>query len=130
MPDPFQDAKTIVAACTEQRMHQRQFTINDAIEEALWLRRTPDGVLSPDVAKRTIEALYASIERSRCFLNATRRGQEIFVLAQQDRAAPAAIAAWAATARSHGCQSEKVDSAFRTAQRWGAQSVDTTKWPD
>lgn len=121
----------VVTACAENRASQRrEFTIAAAIEEAKWLRRTPDGIIAPELAKRTITTLLAAIERSTCYLNAVQRGQEVFVLVQQDRAAVPAIQRWATTAGNHGCSLEKVNEAFRTAERWEKQDPAATKWPD
>jgi hypothetical protein len=125
-------ATRIIAESAELREKHalRVMTVQDAIDEALWLRRTPDGILSPDVAKQTIATLHAALEASRCYYNAVRRRQQTFVLVEQDRAAPAAIAAWAATARAHGCPAEKVENAFRVAQEWRSRPEHATKWPD
>lgn len=121
----------VVQACAAQREGSvRPFTIADAIEEAKWLRRTPDGIIAPELAKRTITTLLAALESSKCFFNAVQRGQEVFVLVQQDRAAVPAIQRWATTAGNHGCSLEKVNDAFRTAERWEKQDPAATKWPD
>ena len=124
-------AGDVVKACAAQREGSvRPFTIVDAIEEAKWLRRTPDGIIAPELAKRTITTLLAALESSKCFFNAVQRGQETFVLVQQDRAAVPAIQRWATTAGNHGCSLEKVNDAFRTAERWEKQEPTATKWPD
>lgn len=121
----------VVQACAEQRAAStRQHTIADAIEEARFYRRTPEAIMDSHQAKRCIETLLSALERSTCYLNAVARGQGVFVLVQQDRAAPAAIEAWAAVAKLHGCNPEKVESAFVTAHAWRSQSVERTKWPD
>lgn len=124
-------AGEVVKACADQREATRpQFTIANAIEEGQWLRRTPDGIIAPELAKRTILTLLSALESSRCFFNAVQRGQEVFVLVQQDRAAPAAIEVWALDAGRHGCKSGKVEDAMQTAHRWRSLQPHMTKWPD
>lgn len=108
----------------------RPMTIAEAFEEARWLRRMPDGILSPENAKRTIEALYAAIDAHPSLRKALERGQEIFVLVQQDRCAPVAITTWANHAATHGCPDEKIQDAFRTAVHWLEQDTRQQKWPD
>jgi hypothetical protein len=119
-----------IAASREQSMRPRQMTIAEAFEEARWLRRTPDGILSPEVAKRTIETLYAAIDAYPSLRKALERGQEIFVLVEQDRCASAAITQWANVAKAHGCPPEKVAEAYRKAVRWLELPETGKKWPD
>jgi hypothetical protein len=125
------DAQDIVRDTTAQREgDRRQMTIAQAFEEARWLRRMPEGILSPLVARQTIEVLYAAIEANPALRQALERGQEIFVLVEQDRAAPAAINLWADQASDHGCSVAKVEDAFRKAARWRDMPRIKTKWPD
>lgn len=127
------EASKVVADMTEQREASAKpsdITILDAIDDAQWLRRTPDGVVGPERLRRIIDTLLSGLERSRCYYNAVRRVQEVFVLVQQDRAAPAAIGHWAAIAAVHGCPDEKVQNALATAERWRQQLLTATKWPD
>lgn len=126
------DASKVVAEMSAQRTAndvRSEYTILDAIDDALWLRRTPDAVVTVARVRRIADTLLAALERSRCYYHAARRGQEVFVLVQQDRAAPAAIGQWAAIAAVHGCPDEKVQNALATAERWRQQLLTATKWP-
>jgi hypothetical protein len=127
-----QQAKEVISDCARMRAEQqdRPMTIREAIDKVRWCQATPDGIFDPIVAKRVMSTLLAALERSRCYYNATLRGQEVFVLVQQDRAAPAAIVAWADEAEAHGCKSEKVTQAYQLSGRWNSQPADATKWPD
>lgn len=109
---------------------EQALTITEAINEAQWLRKTPDGILDPLRARKTIDALLSAIESSPCFLKAKLKGEEVFVLRQQDRAAPFAIRYWAEAAERKGCPGTKVEEANRISVRWGRQSPNVTKWPD
>ena len=122
----------VVADIAEQReaAAKVEMTILDAIDDAQWLRRTPDGVVGPMRMRAIVDTLLSGLERSRCYYNAVRRGQEVFVLVQQDRAAPPAIGQWAAVAAVHGCPDEKVQNALATAESWRHQLATATKWPD
>lgn len=126
------DPAQVVLETTEQREagKDRPMTIGEAFEEARWLRRIPDGVLTPEIAKKTIEVLFAAIDAHPSLCKALERGQEVFVLVQQDRAAPAAIITWAGMARQHGCPEAKCADANRKAVRWLEQPEDCKKWPD
>lgn len=125
------DAKRIVASFTEARRQNapQPITIAAAIGKAQFLRTQPELILSDRDAKATIGALLAALELNRCFFKALVRGQEVFVLVQQDRAAPHAIAEWAAFAMKHDCEPAKVDDALRTVKRWMDQPDNATKWP-
>lgn len=122
----------VVADCADARAAAAAvpYTVADAIADAQWVRRTPDAMIGDPKARKVIEALLAALERSTCYLNAMQRGQEVFVMVQQDRAAPAAISTWATVASRHGCAFDKVDGAFRVAERWRSQADHATKWPD
>ena len=61
---------------------------------------------------------------------AKKAGEEVFVLRQSDRAAPAAIVTWTKAAEEHGCRQEKLRDATQTWQRWSAQPLASTKWPE
>lgn len=55
-----------------------------------------------------------------CYANADDN-EPIFILRGQDKLAPALVHAWASLAAEHGCQPEKVASAFKCAaemQKW------------
>jgi hypothetical protein len=127
-----QEGSKVVADMAQQReaAGKVEMTILDAIDDAQWLRRTPDGVVGPMRMRAIVDTLLSALERSRCYYNAMRRGQETFVLVQQDRAAPAAIGQWAAIAATHGCPDDKVQNALSTAERWRKQLATATKWPD
>lgn len=121
----------VVADMSKQReaAANAPYTFEHALKDAEWLRSTPDGLLTPEKHKQLAVTLLAAIERSTCFKNATIRGQEVFVLVQQDRAAPSAIVAWAGEADEHGCDPAKTTEAYRTAARWRNQPLENTKWP-
>lgn len=122
----------VIAQMAEHRaaIATRVLTFADAVRTCLWLRATPDAGITLETAKEAMEVLFATIESSRCFYNAAMRGQRVFTLVQQDRAAPEVIKLWSLLAERHGCSIEKVHSARELAQRWAAQDPNTTKWPD
>ena len=124
--------EAVVQDCTAHRekVHLRPMTLAEAFEEAKWLRRMPEGILSPAIARQTIEVLYAAIDANPVLRKALERNQEIFVLVQQDRCAPAAITTWADMAKAHGCPAEKVQEAYRKAVRWLEAPDAGKKWPD
>lgn len=123
-------ATDVTKACAEQRDAPREnYTIGTAIEDARWLRSTPDATLSAARAKQIIDTLLASLERSACYLKAMQKGEGVFVLQQSDRAAPDAIALWAVLARSHGCSPAKVADAYAIVASWRCQPLNATKWP-
>ncbi len=125
------ETTNVVADCERIRREAAEapYTIAHAIADAQWVRGTPDGLLVPEKAKQCIDTLLAALERSRCYFNATLRGQEVFVLVQQDRAAPAAIVAWADAALEHDCPQDKVVDAYQMSGRWTNQPLKDTKWP-
>lgn len=127
-----QEAGSVVRQCAELRelAAANPMTIATAIERAQWWRNQPEIVVDSFTAKQVVDALLAALEQSRCYFNAVRRGQETFVLVQQDRAAPAAIGQWVAAAAVHGCPDEKVQHALAAAERWRSQPLEATKWPD
>jgi len=116
-------------AADREAQTKRGMTIQEAIEGALWLRRTPDGHM--DTAKLRVLALtlLSALEASTCYFKAMQKGEEVFVLRQQDRAAPLAIDTWANAAEIKGCGHAKVADARAIAARWLKQDLDTTKWP-
>lgn len=124
------EANQVTAQTTTQREATRPpYTIADAIRDAQFYRTRPDIVVDSRKAKQVMDTLLAGLELSRCYFNAVQRGQEVFVLVQQDRAAPAAIVAWADAAAEHGCENAKVDDAYRMSGRWTNQPTEKTKWP-
>lgn len=122
----------IVSACAESRATagNAPYTVRCAIEDARRLRSTPDAILDTPGALRMIDTLLAALEANTCYLNAMMRGKRVFVLAEQDRAAPEAIQKWADEATAHGCPEAKILDARRTATEWAAQDLSLTKWPD
>lgn len=127
-----EDAAAAIASCAEQRaenMNPREMTIGEALERAAYLE-TPGVIVDPDTAKAVIRTLTGALQASPCYYKATLKGEEVFVLRQQDRAAPLVIRHWAALADDHGCHADKVHSAQAKASRWQAQDPSTTKWPD
>jgi hypothetical protein len=117
-------------AAAREVLPPRTMTIEGAIGKALWLRMQPESILDDKQAKLTIDTLLSALEYSPCYFKAVQKGEEVFVLRMQDRAAPHAIAEWAQWARRHGCLPAKVDQALATAQRWIQQAIEKTKWPD
>lgn len=75
-----------IAEMTAQREARaaRELTIADAIAEAKWLDKTPDGVLAPNVAKDVIRTLHAALQRA----------AEFFEWIQNDANGPAAGCLW------------------------------------
>jgi hypothetical protein len=122
-----------VAACAQAREEAAKpkvMTIAQAVDHAAFLERIQDGIVAPDTARAAIRTLLAALQASPCYYKAVLKGEEVFVLRQQDRAAPHAISEWAQWAEQHGCSPAKVDSARTKASRWISQAIDTTKWPD
>lgn len=128
----MQTGTNVVAECASLREEaaRKEYTIAQAIQDAMWVRRTPDAVISPARAKQMITTLLSGIESSRCFLKALQNGEEVFVLRSIDRAAPFGIVAWADAAAERGCRAEKLDDAYRISGRWTNQPAEKTKWPD
>jgi len=124
----FEDGYTAVAA--NDPLPMGEMTIQGAIGKALWFRQQPEVVIDTATALRTIDTLLSALEFSQCYFKALQKGEEVFVLRQPDRAAPAAIREWVRLADSHGCGPAKVVDAMATAGRWSAQDPSTTKWPD
>jgi hypothetical protein len=109
----------------------QSMTIPQAIEEAERIRRMPaEYMVTPAKMKLINATLLSALEASSCYFRAAKKGEEVFVLRQQDRAAPHAIDTWAVVARDRGCPEQKVQSAFSKAIRWREQDDATTKWPD
>lgn len=127
-----EEASKVVTDMAEQRQAaaKPEMSILDAIDDAQWLRRTPDGQVTADRLRRICDTLLSALERSPCYFNAVRRGQETFVLVSQDRAAPHAIMEWVQWAERHGCPDSKCEQAAQTAQKWINQPTTATKWPD
>jgi hypothetical protein len=120
----------VIAACAAQRAAtSTEYTIADAIHDARFLRRVPEAVVSDAQAKRLIGTLFAAIDGAPAFLKALERGQEVFVLVEQDRAAPYAIRQWAEVAENHGTGPEKVLDAKLLAKRWSESPLPAKKWP-
>lgn len=107
-----------------------KYTLTSAIEQALFLRKQQECLLSGPEARALIDTLLSAIESSPCYMKALLKGEEVFVLRQQDRAAPGAIDNWAAEAKRHGCPEEKVRTAFAKSKRWAHLPDEKTKWPD
>lgn len=106
------DPAKIVAECAAQREGTTaDMTIPEAISTAQWLRRTPDGVLAPDSAKRVIDALLSALEASPCYFKGARLGIPTFTLLAYDLAGHKAIDEWIKQAAAHGCRPEKLANA-------------------
>lgn len=112
------DPAKVIADCAEMRDGQRpDMTVAEAIAQAQWVRRTPDGVLSPAIAKQTMEALLSALEASPCYFKGARLGIPTFTLLAYDRAGHLAIGEWIKQASAHGCRPEKVaDASARLAE--------------
>jgi hypothetical protein len=107
---------------------QPQMTIPRAIDNAEWMRRTPDAVLSIDAAKRTIDALLSALQASPCYFKAARLGLPSFTLLPYDMAGHHALITWAQKAEEHGCRPEKFAQARALAFEWSKRP--DCKWPD
>ena len=110
--------------------HEPDLTIAEAITRATDIIASPGMTFGETSARRIITGLLAGLHYSPCYFKALRKGEEVFVLRQQDRAAPDAITEWAELANEHGCEGEKVNSAYQKAKRWREQDLAVTKWPD
>lgn len=120
----------VVAACAEQREQApAPYTVADAVHDARYMRRVQECIVSDRQAKRVTDTLLAALESSPCFLNAVMRGQRVFCLVEQDRAAPIAIRRWVEIAAAHGCGMEKVRGAYAISHDWETSAVEK-KWPD
>lgn len=107
----------------------KPLTIPQAIHEALWMARTPDGFVTPTKARDVVLTLLSALQQNTCYLKAMLANQEVFVLRQHDLAAIEPMRLWAELAERHGASQEKVGSARTKAQRWDMQPRDTTRWP-
>src|SRR4051812_34356031 len=77
-----------------------------------------DVAYSPQAYRDIIAGLMAAMERSPTFVKAMERGQEVFVLVQQDKLAPALLHRWALGAAQHGCKWRKAFDAMQLGLRW------------
>lgn len=103
------------------------YTIPQAIEDALWLERTPDAVLAPAKARQIVATLHAALQANPAVYKGARYGIPLFALLAYDRAGHVAITAWSNAAEEHGCRPEKVEDARRILSRWAARS--DLAWP-
>lgn len=118
----------VVADCARMREEaRREFTIADAIAEAEWLAKTPDGVLSHAVAKQTVLALLAALQSSPCYYKAVQRGIPTFTFLAYDKAGHDAIRLWSVLAEKHGARPEKYVTARTMVAAW-EQRTDL-RWP-
>lgn len=99
-----------------------------ALLEARNLMSHPGMMFNEGTARRVIDGLIRAIDSSSCFAKAIANGQEVFVLKENDRAAPGAILEWMDEAAAHGCRQEKLKSAHEKAMRW--ETLPNRKWPD
>jgi hypothetical protein len=124
-------AGDVVGECAAQRENLSaggEISIAQAIDQARWLRRTPDGIVSADVARRVIDTLLAALEVNPAYLKAVAKNEPTFVLRAQDLSSPTVIGTWAQIAAAHGCGEDKVQEALAKAalmERWANR-----KWPD
>jgi len=100
----------------------------EALAEARHILSKPEMMFNEASARQLLAGVVAAIDSSQCFAKAVAAGQEVFVLRQQDMAAPSAIKTWAMLAASNGCGKDKTNEALATAARWEAGS--NRKWPD
>lgn len=115
----MEKTENVVAACAAMREAPGpEYTIVQAIDDAKWVRGTPDGILAPDAAKRTIVALLAALEASPCYFKGVRLGIPTFTILGYDRAGHIAIREWANAAQAHGCRMEKVTDARMRVVEW------------
>lgn len=122
------DTSTVVEACAAMREQAREnYTVAQALDDALWLRRTPDAVLSPDRSKQIIATLLAATEASPCFYKGVRDGVPTFTLLAYDQAGHAAIRIWAQLAEQHGARPEKFASAIAMVTSWERRP--DLRWP-
>lgn len=121
-----------MAAMREENRAQADapMSIGEAVDLARRLRQAPETVLDAARSKRAIDALLSGLEYSPTYLKAIVAGEEVFVLRQRDRCAPAAIVTWTRSASEHGCPDEKVLGANGTWRRWYALPESMTRWPD
>lgn len=103
--EPNKTTASVVDACTAMREQAREnYTVPQALDDALWLRRTPDAVLSPDRSKQIIATLLA-----------------------YDRAGHYGIQLWAQLAEQHGARPEKYASALAMVTSWERRT--DLRWP-
>lgn len=119
----------IIADCARMRYEalNKPMTIVDAIDNATWVRRTPDASLAPATAKATIIALLSALEASPCYFKGARLGIPTFTFLAYDRAGHIGIREWANAAQAHGCRLEKVKEARAKVVQW--EMRDDCRWP-
>lgn len=129
-PAEIQQGHPVVEACAGDRaaIVPAPLTIAEGIFRARQMLRTAEQ-LGPN-ERAVITSLLAAIEYSPTYAKAITRGQEVFVLVEQDRAAPFAIRQWAEVAEKRGAPPEKVLGAQIRARCWEEAPAINTKWPD
>lgn len=108
----------------------RVITVAEAIAKAEDCLRQPELLFDTAGARRVILGLLAGLQSSPTYFRALKRGEEVFVLRQRDRAAPDAIKRWCELSSNHGCPQEKIEQAQVKADRWTAQPLSLTRWAD
>ena len=118
----------VIQDCQRMREAPRpEYTVADAVEDAKWVERTPDGVLSPDRARQVIAMLHAALQASPCYYKAAQQNIPTFVLLGYDLAGHEAMIAWIAAASKHGCRPEKLADAIEILSRW--KKLSGLRWP-
>ena len=122
------EATQIVADCAAMREQPRaNYTVPEAIADALWLERTPDAVVSRDRLKQIIATLHAGLQASPCYYKGAREGIPTFTILAYDRAGHAAIRHWADLADDHGARATKYESARAMVTEWLKRT--DLRWP-
>jgi hypothetical protein len=122
------DAKKIVDECAQQREQpERAMTVQEAIDEALWVERTPDGFLHPERSRTIIRTLHAALQASPCYYKGVRESIPTFTLLAYDPAGHAAIRRWADLAQTHGARPAKYESAIAMVRDWELRT--DLRWP-
>lgn len=112
------------------KQEPKPLTIPEAMFRARQILATPEMLFDTEGGRRIIVGLLAGIEYSPAYAKAISRGQDVFVLVEQDQVAPYAIRTWAEISGNHGTPPEKVLSAQAKAKRWQENALPGKKWPD
>lgn len=118
-----------VAECAQAREEkaEREYTVADAILDAQWVRRTPDGIFEGQKAKTIILTLLSALEASPCYLKAVKERRESFTILDYDKAGHNALHAWAYHAELHGARPAKLAEAYAKAEKWS--QLPDARWP-
>lgn len=119
----------VVDDCRDQRDATiPEYTISQAIDDARWVQRTPDALITElGKAKLIIRTLLAGLESNQTYLKSVCENVPVFCLRADDKAGHTAMRAWIVTAEHHGARPEKVEDARRILAKWEQRAG--LRWP-